>query len=115
MSDEALTVEGPHPAGDDAVVVGVRGELTFANVEALTRTLREALAADAQRLVIDITGVPFMDSSGMSALLVASRDARAEGRTVAVVHAGDRPPGILRFKGVSKLIELLPSTDAAAS
>ncbi len=114
MTADAITVEGPEPLGDAAVVVNVRGEVTFANADILSRSLSQALATPASRLVVDISDVPFMDSSGMSALLVASRDARADGRSVAVVHSGDEPPGIFRFKGVAKLLSLHTSRADAA-
>ncbi len=103
----------PEPLGD-ATLVAVRGEVTFANAGELTRSLDAALAAGAPRLVVDISDVPFMDSSGISALLAASLQAGREGRSVAVVHAGAEPPGIFRFMGVERLLRLFPSRDAAA-
>ena len=87
--------------------------MTFANADALTRTLGEGLAAGRERLIVDISEVPFMDSSGISALLGASLEAGRQGGTVAVVHAGDEPPGIFRFKGVERLLKLFPSRQAA--
>ncbi len=110
---DAPDISPPEPLGD-ATLVAVRGEVTFANAGELTRSLDAALAAGTDRLVVDISGVPFMDSSGISALLTASLQATREGRTVAVVHAGDEPPGIFRFKGVERLLRLYPSRDAAA-
>ena len=109
---EAPDIGAPEPLGD-ATLVTVRGEVTFANAGELTRSLDGALATGASRVVIDISAVPFMDSSGISALLTASLQAGREGRSVAVVHVGDEPPGIFRFKGVERLLRLYPSRDAA--
>ena len=105
-------IGAPEPLGA-ATLVTVRGEVTFANAGELTRSLDAALAAGSDRLIVDISGVPFMDSSGISAILTAGLQAGREGRTVAVVHAGDEPPGIFRFKGVERLLRLYPSREAA--
>jgi anti-anti-sigma factor len=114
MAAEEQDIAAPQPLGTSATLVAVRGEVTFANADALTRALDAALATGRPRLVVDISEVPFMDSSGISALLSASLQAGREGRTVAVVHAGEEPPGIFRFKGVERLLQLYPSRDAAA-
>src|SRR3954454_6870588 len=108
MAPDEHGIAPPQPLGTDATLVAVRGEVTFANADALTRSLDAALAAGAERLVVDISEVPFMDSSGISALLTASLQAGREGRSLAVVHAGDEPPGIFRFKGVERLLRLYP-------
>ena len=115
MADQLVSIDPPAPLGDDATLVAVRGEVTFANADALTRTLGAGLAEGRERLVVDISEVPFMDSSGISALLGASVQAGREGRSVAVVHAGEEPPGIFRFKGVERLLRLFPSREAAVA
>jgi anti-anti-sigma factor len=113
MDDEAAVISQPEPLGDDAVLVAVSGEVTFANVDELRGALEHALRAGRDRVVVDITEVGFLDSSAMSALLSTSVEAAKEGRSVAVVHAGDEPPGIFRFKGVERLLRLYPSREAA--
>src|SRR3954454_10228096 len=103
------TIRPASPLSAAATLVSVRGEVTFANADALSRTLGAGLAAGRERLVVDISEVPFMDWSGISALVGASVQPGREGRSVAVVHAGEEPPGIFRFKGVERLLRLFPS------
>jgi anti-anti-sigma factor len=93
-------------------VVEIAGEITFSNVNGLGRKLAGALQAGARNLVIDLTDVAFIDSSGLSALLTASARARERGGAVALVH-GPRPPAIFRFGGVERLLSLYDSRDAA--
>ena len=66
-----------------------------------------------RELVIDLTDVTFIDSSGLSALLTASARAREHGGTVALVLAQGEPPSIFRFRGVDRLLSLYPSQEAA--
>jgi anti-anti-sigma factor len=93
-------------------VVAIAGEITFSNVNGLGRELAGALQAGARNLVIDLSDVAFVDSSGLSALLAASAQARERGGAVALVH-GPRPPSIFRFRGVERLLALYESRDAA--
>jgi anti-sigma B factor antagonist len=93
-------------------VIAIDGEVTFSNVNGLGRELAGALQAGARNLVIDLTRVEFIDSSGLSALLTASAQARERGGGVALVH-GPEPPSIFRFRGVERLLALYPSRDAA--
>ena len=66
------------------------------------------LAWDGQAL----REVAFIDSSGLSALLTASAQARERGGAVALVH-GAQPPSIFRFRGVDRLLALYASREAA--
>jgi len=97
-------------AGPQTTIVAVRGEVTFANVGALERALAAEAAA---HVLVDLTDVAFMDSSGLSALITASARARERGGTVALVVAADEPPSIFRFRGVDRLVALYPSREAA--
>jgi anti-sigma B factor antagonist len=100
------------PVDGETVVVAIGGEITFSNVNGLGRQLAEALQGGARNLVIDLTAVEFIDSSGLSALLTASSQARERGGAVALVH-GERPPSIFRFHGVERLLSLHRSRDEA--
>ena len=93
-------------------VVEVSGEVTFSNVAGLTRRLEDALTR-GHVLVVDLSEVSFIDSSGLSALLTASASARAKGGALALVLGEGGPPSIFRFRGVDRLLALYPSRDAA--
>jgi anti-anti-sigma factor len=98
---------------ESTTVVPVRGEVTFSNVRAFDRELDQAFAAGARNLVVDLTDVTFIDSSGLSSLLTASARARKHGGRVALVLAHGEPPSIFRFRGVDRLLALYASRDAA--
>jgi anti-anti-sigma factor len=55
----------------DAVILMLSGELDLASAPTLERELREAEAANPRRVVIDLAGLAFMDSTGLQALLRA--------------------------------------------
>jgi anti-sigma B factor antagonist len=104
--ETAYTAE---PLGPGTTAVAVAGEVTFSNVLDFDRALGQALDEGARNLVIDLTGVTFIDSSGLSSLLTASARARDQGGVVALVLAHGEPPSIFRFRGVDRLLSLYPS------
>jgi anti-sigma B factor antagonist len=55
----------------DGVVLALSGELDLASAPVLERELRDAEATGPTRLVIDLAGLAFMDSTGLQALLRA--------------------------------------------
>lgn len=75
-----IAVEGD-PQG---VRVRLTGELDLATVPELGRALDEIASNGQSRLLIDLDGVEFMDSTGLSAILRAVRDAAAHGYRVTV-------------------------------
>ncbi|MBO0692939.1 MAG: STAS domain-containing protein [Acidimicrobiaceae bacterium] len=96
----------------DVVVCRAFGEL-----EAFTVSrMREALAqlAASPRLIIDLSGVTFVDSAGLGALIGGIRRTRELGGDVAV--ACDRPVLIrlLRTTGFDRIVELAETLDDAA-
>lgn len=66
--------------GDDAVITA-SGDLDLASVPTLEASLASAFASDAdlERIVVDMAGVEFVDSSGLTALIKANRRAKEEG------------------------------------
>jgi anti-anti-sigma factor len=59
---------------EGAVVVRAEGEVDLDNAEQLATALRSAASEPGDPLVLGLLGVPFMDSSGLKTLLVASGD-----------------------------------------
>lgn len=111
MSIPSITTERIGPAA----VVAVSGDVTFGNAAWLARDLHAALDEGPTRLVVDLTDVGFMDSAGLAALLRAAATARRSDTSMALVHAPEAPPNILRFKGVDQLMRMYQSRDDALS
>ena len=64
---------------DDSVVVTVRGHLDVDSATVLTTTLDQVLDRPVPRVVIDLSGVEFCDSIGLSTFVVGHNRAAADG------------------------------------
>ncbi|HUJ34398.1 MAG TPA: STAS domain-containing protein [Solirubrobacteraceae bacterium] len=53
-------------AGDDGLTVTINGELDITNVDALEAAVGSALERHPERLIIDLSGLRFADSSAIA-------------------------------------------------
>ena len=82
MTDQGLAV---HESDVDGVrLVEAFGELDLASAPALCAALDAARIHRVRRVVVDLTGVAFCDSTGLRALLGASAEIRVGGGRLAV-------------------------------
>lgn len=92
----------------DRTVVSVSGEIDLYTVPRLHGELIKALEGGGPvRLVVDMSGVEFCDSTGMNVLLVAHRRAREQGGDLEL--AGPRPTvrKILQVTGLESVFTVL--------
>ncbi len=88
-------------AEGEVKVVALRGELDFDEAPAFARVL-DALRADGEReVVVDLSDLTFIDSSGISVLVVAARAASADGGMLVVASP---TPHVQRVFDIVKLV-----------
>ena len=77
---------------------------------------QEAVRADrAVALILDLSGVSFVDSVGIGALVGAYVSRQRDGRKLALVGAGDRVMASLRVSGLAQFFPSFPTIEAAES
>jgi anti-sigma B factor antagonist len=72
-------------AGEDVALVVLHGELDFASGESLSPALADLVAHSPNRVVVDLTGLEFVDSREVKMLLAAARAFEADGRSMILV------------------------------
>ena len=107
---------GPGP--ENVFVVRVAGEVDMSHEEELRGELRNAVAADAQGIVVDLTECEFIDSSGVRALLL-SREAQNSGNEgsehLSVAASTEQILRILSVMGIDRVIPIRPTVEEAAA
>ena len=87
--------------------VALSGEIDHHSARAMTERL-DGIIADRlpMRLVLDLSGVTFMDSSGIAVLLRAHRQVSRHGGTLEVRAIPAQPRRVLDAAGVGRIITL---------
>lgn len=91
------------PRHDDAVVITLAGELDLAVSETLRAALRQAMGYP--RLIVDLSAVTFIDSSGLHTILDAYKHCRDGGPTL-IIRPG--PPNVQRVFELTNTLDFLP-------
>ncbi|MER7566964.1 STAS domain-containing protein [Streptomyces sp. NPDC097941] len=89
---------------DGITVLGLDGEIDHQSVSGLTRALAPADASVERRVVIDLSRVTFMDSSGVNALIAAFQAARATGGWLRLVVVRGAVLRTLQLVGLDTVI-----------
>jgi anti-sigma B factor antagonist len=95
-----------------ATVIAVSGELDIHTAPDLTEVLSPALAA-GRPVVVDLTDVTFMDSSGLSVFVTALKRAREAGNSLGLVIAEPRVMRVFSITGIDTLIDIHATLDLA--
>ncbi|MDG4863521.1 STAS domain-containing protein [Streptomyces sp. T-3] len=106
-----LTVErNDHPRG---TVLTMTGELDYDASPVLRRTFDQARLTTGQRLVLELSGVTFCDSSGVNLLVAARATACAQGAGIAVTGVTPAVAKVLRITGLDTVLPAYASPDEA--
>ncbi len=90
----------------------LRGKLSLETVHDFMATLRPE---PAMRLVLDMSGVPYMDSAGVGALVSLFVSRRNNGKSVALVGLTPQGTAVLQVSGLVKLLPIFGSVEEATS
>lgn len=108
--DESPALRCSLRRSDATVIMTVTSELDLLTEPEFTRTLATVLADASGPVVLDLTGVTFLDSSGLNSLIRSAREATEAGTPLLVVPG----PVVLRTARLAGAEELLPRVVAGA-
>ena len=102
-----MTVRVEVSSSGGVITVAAFGEIDFRNAAAVGEALREVLTAGTGEVRIDLSQVPFMDSTGMTTLVAAYLGGRRNGIPVVIsaVHPYLREK--LQITGILPLFEVI--------
>lgn len=91
---------------DGTVTLRLSGELDLAGAPELEAAIEDAMADADSRLVIDFSGLTFIDSTGIAILVAAMGDERAAGRLAFVPSTAPAVTRVLKLTGVEERMPL---------
>ena len=94
------------------VHVALVGELDLSTVAKVQEELRRIEASSPATVVVDLSKLTFLDSTGLRCIVTADERAREEGRRMVIVRG---PDAVQRVFAITRLEERLEMVDDAAS
>ena len=103
MSEEAVT---SLDRDADVVTVRLHGEIDVLTVDQVRVSLVEALAGRPRAIVVDLSELSFIDSTGLGAIIFGFQRARDEGVGFRLAHPSRGVRQILVLSGLLEVVEL---------
>ncbi len=110
MQPARLDLEKDSASNGNSLVTRLSGKLSLETVHNFIQIMRPA---PAEHLVLDMSGVSFMDSAGVGALVSLFVHRRNAGKSFAIAGLTQQGNAVLQVAGLTKLLPNFPTVDAA--
>jgi anti-sigma B factor antagonist len=94
----------------DRGVLSLRGPLTMENVSPFLNAVRRE---NAPTMILDFSGVPYLDSSGLGSLVSAYTSCQKAGRRVALTGVNRRVMKVFEITKVEEIFLMFPTLSDA--
>lgn len=96
-----------HPRG--IVEVSLTGRLNMVTSTRVRESIHEAIVANHPYIVVDMSGVSFLDSSGLGALVWSYKAAKEAGGDLALVQPSEQVELVLELTNMRSVLTIVPS------
>lgn len=103
------------PIGDTIAAIRGAGRLNMVSASALRETVSEALSAGRTRIVVDFSGIDFVDSSGLGALIGCLKSARQAGGDLRIAQPSAQVSMVLQLSNLDRVLKSYSSAGEAYS
>ena len=100
-------------AGEDIAIVRAEGRLNMVAAPELRDVVAQAVQSGRNRVVVDLAGVEFMDSSGLGALIASLKTARQAGGDLRIAAVNEQVALVLQLSNLDRILKPYPDADAA--
>lgn len=97
----------------DRTILRVTGEIDVYTAPKLRQRLVQLVEDGARHLVVDLSGVEFLDSTGLGVLVGGLKRMRALSGSFALVCDQERILKIFRITGLDRIFTIVPTEQAA--
>lgn len=110
MQPAKLDLEKVSASNGSILVIRLNGKLSLETVHNFIQTMRPEPTA---HLVLDMSGVSFLDSAGVGALVSLLVHRRHGGQSFALAALTQQGMAVLQVAGLAKLLPSFPTVEAA--
>ena len=98
---------------EDHALVRAIGEIDASTVDSVATAIDDALAGGHKRVLLDLTEMTFIDSTGLGMLVRAHRDAEVASAWFAIVHPTPQTRKLISVLGLDQLLHVHDSREQA--
>ena len=113
MSQDTLSIDVSTARDGHIQLFALSGSLDIATSPTLRAALMEAADRNKHEIVVDLTHLEFLDSTGLGALIGAHKRAAEHGGSVRLVAQEGQILRLLRITGLLDVFAVYPRIDAA--
>jgi anti-sigma B factor antagonist len=106
MQDDLLTIA--IVPDDDHVTLRLTGEIDMSTAQSVREAALQAMRQHDRTLQIDLSGVTFIDSTGLEVLLATRRRATVSGGQLQLIDPTHAVLRVLEVTGVDRLFQIQP-------
>lgn len=112
-SVESFGLDASHQG--DCAVLRVNGEVDLATAPRLREALTSLVTEGHLRVVVDLSGTDFLDSTGLGALVTGLKRVRAKGGEMRVVCTSERVAKVFEITSLDRVLPLYESVEQACA
>ena len=110
--ERSLEIEVTHPS-ERLEIVQPKGEVDMNSSPQLRKVLKDAAKEPIEGIVLDLSEVNHMDSSGVAVLIEGLRWSRAQGIQYGLTNLSDAARVVIELARLDTVFEITPSTEEA--
>jgi anti-sigma B factor antagonist len=99
----------------DVTVVSVKGEVDLYTAPSLKERVADLVSSGQSRLAVDLSGVEFMDSTGLGVLIGALKRSKEVGGSLALIAPREQVIKVLSITGLDKVFTIHDNVDQVTS
>lgn len=99
----------------DAKIVRPVGDIDLSGAPALRQQISQAQQENPSRLIVDLSGVPYMDSSGLATLVEAMQIARRNDAMLIICSLQDKVRSIFEIARLDMVFKIAQTREEAIS
>lgn len=100
---------------EDLCILTVKGRLGITTENSLRQRVADLVEQSQVHIILDFTGITFMDSSGMSSVLSAMRSVSENQGRICLVCDTRHILRVLRITAIDKLMAIYPTLEEAVT
>ncbi len=95
------------------LILGIRGKIDTDGAEQLLDKLSALIAHGEHRLLLDFSGVDYINSSGLRSLLITAKELKGRSGKMVLANVSELVHQVLRISGCASVIGIHPSQEEA--